>query len=110
MDRPSPSPRPSDPTTPVYTSTPPTAAAGPALRISILDATGTPAAAQTVTAMLSSASVAALTLTLRKASPDGSAWVSRNAVAPLPGTWTLNLTVALTNTDAYATSATYHVW
>jgi len=40
----------------------------------------------------------------------GPQWTSAAAVAPLPGTWTLTLNVALDASDAYTTSASYQVW
>jgi hypothetical protein len=54
--------------------------------------------------------VAALRLTLRRLTPDGSQWATSAAVVPLPGVWTLTLDVALGPADAYATSASYRVW
>ena len=65
---------------------------------------------RTVTATLSSAQVAALRLTLRRLTADGSQWATSAAVVPLPGVWTLTLDVALGPADAYATSASYRVW
>jgi copper transport protein len=81
-----------------------------AMTLRILTATGVPAPARTVTATLSSAQVAALHLTLRRVTPDGSRWATSAAVVPLPGVWTLTLAVALGPADAYATSASYRVW
>ena len=80
------------------------------LTIRVLDAAGTPVPVQTLTASLSSATVATLTLTVARAARDGTEWVSRNTVAPLPGAWTLQLNVGLTATIAYTTSTTYQVW
>ena len=65
---------------------------------------------RTVTATLSSAQVAALRLTLRRLTADGSQWATSAAVVPLPGVWTLTLDVALGPADPYATSASYRVW
>ena len=62
------------------------------------------------TATLASAQVAALRLTLRRLTADGSQWATSAAVVPLPGVWTLTLDVALGPADAYATSASYRVW
>lgn len=76
----------------------------------IVDATGRPAAAETVTATLSSAGVSSLAVRLVRGTADGSAWHSSAAVVPLPGAWTLTLTVSLDAADAYATSAIYEVW
>ena len=47
---------------------------------------------------------------LREAKSGGPQWTSAAAVAPLPGTWTLTLNVALDASDAYTTSASYQVW
>jgi copper transport protein len=76
----------------------------------VLNAAGAPVPARTLTATLSSAQVAALRLTLRRLTPDGSQWATSAAVVPLPGLWTLTLNVALGPADAYATSASYRVW
>jgi copper transport protein len=76
----------------------------------VLNAAGAPVPARTLTAALSSAQVAALRLTLRRLTPDGSQWTTSAAVVPLPGVWTLTLNVALGPADAYATSASYRVW
>lgn len=81
-----------------------------AMTLRILTAAGAPVPARTVTATLSSAQVAALRLTLRRLTPDGSQWATSAAVVPLPGVWTLTLDVALGPADAYATSASYRVW
>jgi copper transport protein len=80
------------------------------ITIAVLDAAGAPVPAQSVTAMLSSPDVAALNVALRKATANGSSWTSASAVAPLPGTWTLTVNVALTASSAYTTSAAYRVW
>lgn len=80
------------------------------LDVSIVDAAGRPAPAQAITASLSSASVAALDVRLRKVDASGSSWRSSNAVVPLPGVWTLTLDVTLDAADAYATSTSYTVW
>ena len=76
----------------------------------VLNAAGAPVPARTLTATLSSAQVAALRLTLRRLTPDGSQWTTSAAIVPLPGVWTLTLNVALGPADAYATSASYQVW
>jgi copper transport protein len=81
-----------------------------AMTLRILTAAGAPVPARTVTATLSSAQVAALRLTLRRLTPDGSQWTTSATVGPLPGVWTLTLDVALGPADAYATSASYRVW
>ncbi|MGH3246749.1 MAG: copper resistance protein CopC [Trebonia sp.] len=81
-----------------------------AITIRVLDAAAEPVPAQSVTATLSSQDVAALNLALRKTAADGSSWASATAVAPLPGTWTLTINVALTSTTAFTTSASYQVW
>jgi copper transport protein len=81
-----------------------------AMTLHVLTAAGAPVPARTVTATLSSAQVAALRLTLRRLTPDGSQWATRAAVVPLPGVWTLTLDIALGPADAYATSASYRVW
>jgi copper transport protein len=81
-----------------------------AMTLHILTAAGAPVPARTVTATLSSAQVAALRLTLRRLTADGSQWATSAAVVPLPGVWTLTLDVALGPADAYATSASYRVW
>ena len=81
-----------------------------AMTLNILNATGAPVPAQTVTATLSSAQVAELRLTLRRLTPDGSQWATSDAAVPLPGVWTLTLDIALGPADAYATSASYRVW
>ncbi len=80
------------------------------LTIRVLDAAGTPVAVKTLTASLSSATIATLSLTLARATGDRTEWVSRSAVAPLPGAWTLQLNVGLNATTAYTTSTTYQVW
>ena len=81
-----------------------------AMTLHVLTAAGAPVLVRTVTATLSSAQVAALRLTLRRLTADGSQWTTRAAVVPLPGVWTLTLDVALGPADAYATSASYRVW
>lgn len=81
-----------------------------AITIQVLDPAGAPAPAQSATATLSSADVAALNVTLRKTAADGSSWASTAAVVPLPGTWTLTVNVALDTATAYTTSAAYQVW
>ena len=81
-----------------------------AITIRLLDAAGAAVPAQSVTATLSSADVASLNVTLHKTVADGSSWASAAAVAPLPGTWTLTMNVALTGSTAYTTSASYQVW
>lgn len=88
----------------------PTRRGAQAMTLHILTAAGAPVPARTVTATLSSAQVAALRLTLRRLTPDGSWWATSAAVVPLPGVWTLTLDVALGPADAYATSASYRVW
>jgi len=80
------------------------------ITIRLLDAAGAAVPAQSVTATLSSADVAALNVTLRKTAADGSSWTSAAAVAPLPGIWTLTINIALTGITAYSTSAAYLVW
>jgi copper transport protein len=80
------------------------------IAIRVLDRAGAEVPAQSVTATLSSPDVAALNVTLRKTAADGSAWASSAAVAPLPGTWTLTVNVALNPGTAYTTSAVYQVW
>jgi copper transport protein len=88
----------------------PTRRGAQAMTLRILTAAGAPVPARTVTATLSSVQVAALRLTLRRLTPDGSQWATSAAVVPLPGVWTLSLDVALGPADAYATSASYRVW
>jgi copper transport protein len=88
----------------------PTRRGAQAMTLHILTAAGAPVPARSVTATLSSAEVAALRLTLRRLTPDGSQWAASAAVVPLPGVWTLTLDVALGPADAYATSASYRVW
>jgi copper transport protein len=80
------------------------------ITIQVLSPAGTPVAAQSVTASLSSPDVSALTVTLHRTAGDGSRWTSTAAVAPLPGVWTLTINVALTPSSAYTTSAAYQVW
>jgi copper transport protein len=80
------------------------------ITVRILDPGGTPVQAQSVTVTLSSPQVAALAVKMREARSGGSQWTSAAAVAPLPGTWTLTLNVALDASDAYTTSASYQVW
>lgn len=80
------------------------------ITISVLGPSGLPVPAQSATAVLSSPEVAALNVTLRKTAADGSRWTSAGAVAPLPGTWTLTVSVGLTASSAYTTSAAYQVW
>lgn len=80
------------------------------ITIHVLSPEGRPAPAQSVTATLSSPDVAALNVTMNKTAADGSSWTSVAAVAPLPGTWTLTVNVALDEETAYTTSATYQVW
>ena len=81
-----------------------------AMTFSIVTAAGEPVPAQSLTATLSSARVAALRLTVRRLTPDGSQWTTSTAVVPLPGVWTLTLDVALGLASAYATSVSYRVW
>ena len=88
----------------------PTRRGAQALTLYVLNAAGAPVPARSVTATLSSARVAALRLTLRRLTPDGSQWATSAAIVPLPGVWTLTLNVALGPADAYATSASYRVW
>lgn len=80
------------------------------IAVRIVDPGGTPVQAQSVTVTLSSPQVAALAVSMREARSGGSQWTSVAAVAPLPGTWTLTLNVALDASDAYTTSASYQVW
>lgn len=81
-----------------------------AITVRILDPAGVPVRAQSVTATLSSSQVAALAVSMRETRSGGPQWTSAAAVAPLPGTWTLTLSVALDASDAYTTSASYQVW
>jgi hypothetical protein len=67
-----------------------------------VNAAGEPVPAQSLSATLSSAQVAALRLTPRRITPDGSRWTAGGAVVPLAGVWTLTLDVALGPADAYA--------
>lgn len=78
----------------------------------VLDPAGRPAPAQTITASLTSATVASLTLKLRPATVGGGSAIWRSAAISVPdaGTWTIALDVALDQTDAYATTARYRVW
>jgi copper transport protein len=92
------------------TAVDPTRRGAQAMTLHILTAAGASVPARAVTATLSSAQVAALHLTLRRLTPDGSQWATRAPVVPLPGVWTLTLDVALGPADAYATSASYRVW
>jgi copper transport protein len=79
------------------------------ITVNLTDTAGKPVTAQSITAQLSSSDVAALNATLAKDTPTGTGWRSDVAV-PLPGTWTLTLTVTLDPTDAYATAIHYRVW
>jgi copper transport protein len=81
-----------------------------AITVRILDPEGALVRAQSVSATLSSSQVASLAVTMREAKSGGPQWTSAAAVAPLPGTWTLTLNVALDAADAYTTSASYQVW
>jgi copper transport protein len=76
----------------------------------ITDAADLPAPVQAITANLSTATVAALVVTLVDDPADTSRWHSTNAVVPLPGVWTLTLDVTVDSTEAYATAARYQVW
>jgi copper transport protein len=79
------------------------------ITVRVVDASGAPVKATSLDASLSSAGIAALTVTMR---PDttGSTWRSHLAVAPQAGYWTLTLDVGLDAASAYATSVTYYVW
>jgi copper transport protein len=81
-----------------------------AISIEVLNRSGAPVAASSVTASLSSPQVSALTLTLRPATPNHATWASQAAVAPLPGLWTLTINVSLGPAEAYTTSVRYQVW
>jgi copper transport protein len=81
-----------------------------AMTLRVLNAAGAPVPASSMTAALSSPQVAALRVTLRRLTPDGSQWTTSAAIVPLPGVWTLTLDIALGPADAYATSASYRVW
>jgi copper transport protein len=80
------------------------------ITIRVLGPAGSPVPAQSVTATLSSPAVASLPVRLRETAAAGPAWTSTGTVAPLPGTWTLTVNVALTGSSAYTTSAAYQVW
>ena len=81
-----------------------------AIAIDVVDPAGSPVQVRTASAMVSSATVPALNLVLRKVTPDGSQWATTAAVIPLPGIWTLTLNIGLGEADAYTTSASYRVW
>jgi len=81
-----------------------------AITVRILDPEGATVRAQSVSATLSSSQVAALVVKMHETKSGGPQWTSAAAVAPLPGTWTLTLNVALDASDAYTTSASYQVW
>lgn len=79
----------------------------------VLDPAGRPAPAQTITASLSSETVASLALKLQPATVGGvgsAVWRSAAISVPDAGTWTIALDVAIDQTDAYATTAQYRVW
>ncbi|HEX4257508.1 MAG TPA: copper resistance protein CopC [Streptosporangiaceae bacterium] len=80
------------------------------ITIEVLNQSGAPVAASSVTASLSSPQVSALNLTLGQRTRNGSEWASRAAVAPLPGVWTLTINVSLGAAEAYTTSVRYQVW
>lgn len=80
------------------------------IAVEVRDADGRPVPAQAVSATLSSPDVPALTVKMSADAGDSSRWVSSGAVAPLAGWWTLQVTVALDPTKAYATSVSYQVW
>jgi copper transport protein len=79
--------------------------------VDVLDASGAPAPVQTVTATLSSATVASLAVKLTPAVPGGPAahWTSAPLAVPEAGVWTVHLDVGIDQADAYATTAAYRV-
>ena len=80
----------------------------------IVDAAGRPAPVESITATLSSPTVAALAVKVAPAVPatDGrwSGWRSAAVAVPEAGVWTLNVDVGIDQADAYATLARYQVW
>lgn len=77
------------------------------ITVRILGADSRPVAVTSVSARLSSEAVAGLEVAL-DAQPDGSWWGS--AVVPVPGEWTLTLTVALSGAGTYTTQTAYRSW
>lgn len=80
------------------------------ITVSPLDARGTPVRATSVRGTLSSddAGIPALTVKFQP-TPDGR-WRSSHAVIPLAGSWTLQLVVEFSTSDAIATTAHFRVW
>lgn len=70
----------------------------------------TPPHATGVTATLSSADAGIASLPVRWATGPAGHWRSTYAAVPLPGTWTLHITVEFSPTDAVATTAAFRVW
>lgn len=82
------------------------------LDVQVVDGAGKPVTVDSVKATMSSADahIAALKVDMAQVPGDGTRWRSSDATAPLPGVWSVQLTVALSRTDAYVTSAQYRVW
>lgn len=80
--------------------------------IAVRDQAGAAVSIDAVSARLSSADagVAALTVPVDRDAHDPTRWHSNDAVVPLPGRWTLTLTVTPAGRDAFVTSADYPVW
>ncbi|MGJ6126769.1 copper resistance protein CopC [Mycolicibacterium sp. Y3] len=78
--------------------------------LTVLDAGGTAVRVQNLAATLASTDAGIASLPVRWSPAIGSVWRSSYAVAPRPGTWTLNLTVGFTATEVITTTTTFHVW
>jgi copper transport protein len=79
------------------------------ITVHVTDRNGTRVDPELVTGVLSSPDngVAGIDVTLTH---DGASWVSTDAVVPIAGAWTLQLTVTIDQAHAYATATTFRAW
>jgi len=79
------------------------------ITVHVTDRNGTRIDPELVTGVLSSPDngVAGIDVTLTH---DGASWVTTDAVVPIAGAWTLQLTVTIDQAHAYATATTFRAW
>jgi copper transport protein len=80
------------------------------ISVAVLNAAGRPVDADSVTGSLSSADAGIAALKVKFSPARDGAWRSADAVVPLPGSWTLNLTIEFSTSDAVATTTRFRVW
>ncbi|WP_264069609.1 copper resistance CopC/CopD family protein [Mycolicibacterium komossense] len=80
------------------------------ISVTALNPQGRPTAAEAVSGTLSSDDAGVAALKVKFEPTAGGEWRSTYAVVPLPGSWTLNLTVEFSTSDAVVTSAAFRVW